>query len=335
VFASTISGLTNRIDAQFFTAYWLPAFVAALGSVGLLTARVGMDQLGAAIFSLDSVQQSLVVLIVLLVTTMLAFVLRAFALPITQLFAGITLPRFAAGRLRQAQIRARNRAAGPVHGGSGQPRSDLESLQRASALSLYYPKQESDVQPTLFGNILAAVADHPRTAYGMDGAWWWPRLEALVPADFKKSLGDAQAPVVALINLSLVFAALALVGGGTLAVGGIDWSTAAEALIGGLLLSRLCYLAAVSQLAQLASLMRVAFDLYRHAILTQLHVTIPSDLEAERGLWKRLTQELFADVAAREASSAHVGAAGEPQTAGAQAQGAHAEVLPQAAGPRD
>jgi hypothetical protein len=194
--------------------------------------------------------------------------------------------------------------------------------------------QESDVQPTLFGNVLAAVADHPRSAYGMDGAWWWPQLEALLPADFKKSLGDAQAPVVALVNLSLVFAALALVGGGTLAVGGIGWPGAAGVLVGGLLLSRLCYLAAVSQLAQLASLMRVAFDLYRHAILTQLHLAIPGDLDAERGLWQRLTQELFVDVAAPGASPGRVTASGEPRTAEVQARATQAEAT-HAAGPRE
>jgi hypothetical protein len=335
VLASTISALTNRIDAQSFTAYWLPAFVAALGGICLLAARVGTDQLGAAISRLDAVQQSLALLVVLLVTTVLAFVLRAVSLPIAELFAGITLPRFAAERLRRAQIRARTRAAGPPQRDSGQPRPAPEAFHRASALSPYYPERESDMHPTLFGNILAAVADHPRSAYGMDGAWWWPRLEALLPADFKKSLGDAQAPVVALVNLSLVFAALALVGGGTLVLGGIGWPSAAAALIGGLLLSRLCYLAAVSQLAQLASLMRVAFDLYRHAILTQLHLAIPSDLDAERGLWQRLTQELFVDVAARGASSARGGAAGEPQTGGTQAQVAQVKALPHLAGPRE
>jgi hypothetical protein len=59
VLASTIIALTNRIDALFFTAYWLPAFVAALGGGGLLAARVGIDQLGASIVSFDSVQPSL------------------------------------------------------------------------------------------------------------------------------------------------------------------------------------------------------------------------------------------------------------------------------------
>ena len=44
--SSTINALTDRIDSRVVTAYWLPAFVAVLGSAGLLFVRIGADHLG-------------------------------------------------------------------------------------------------------------------------------------------------------------------------------------------------------------------------------------------------------------------------------------------------
>ena len=73
---------------------------------------------------------------------------------------------------------------------------------------------------TLFGNVLAAAGDHPRLAYGMVGAVWWPRLLPLLPAEFRTSVGVAQAPMMALVNLSVVFAVLAVGGGTVMMLGG-------------------------------------------------------------------------------------------------------------------
>ena len=91
---------------------------------------------------------------------------------------------------------------------------------------------------------------------------------------------------------------LQTVGSGILALGSTHWSDAVILLVGGLILSRLCYLAAVSQVAQVARLMQVAFDLYRHAILKQMDLTLPSNLKAERGLWNQLTHQVLASEAA-------------------------------------
>jgi hypothetical protein len=318
--SSTISTLTSRIDSQFLTAYWLPAFVAVLGSAALLVARIGIDQLGTSLAALDSVRQTLALLILLLVTTMVACVLRALTLPIAELFAGATLPRVAADRLTQAQLRARSKAVRRLAPPSEHRDSLSASLQRADVLALYYPREETDVQPTLFGNVLAAAGDHPRLVYGMVGAVWWPRLLPLLPAEFRTSVGVAQAPMMALVNLSVVFALLAVGGGIVMVLGDAVWPAAVVVLVGGLVLSRLCYLAAVSQVAQLAGLIRVAFDLYRHAILVQLGQATPSDLSAERTLWIHLTyQMLDGSVPERPVGADHSGAVDGPHASASRA----------------
>ena len=112
--------------------------------------------------------------------------------------------------------------------------------------------------------------------------------------------------MMALVNLSVVFAVLAVGGGAVMVLGDAVWPAAVVVLVGGLVLARLCYLAAVSQVTQLAGLMRVAFDLYRHAILAQLGLATPSDLPAERTLWIDLTyQMLDGSVAERPVGADH------------------------------
>jgi hypothetical protein len=160
-------------------------------------------------------------------------------------------------------------------------------------LDLGFPQDAGDIKPTRFGNVLAAAAEHPRLVYAMDGALWWPRLMPLLPANFVAMLGGVQAPTMAFVNLSVVFFALALSAAAILVLAVAQWVTALVVLVAGLVLARLCYQAAVSQALELGSVIRVAFDLYRFEILTQLHLESPSDLGAERAVWQRLTDQIL------------------------------------------
>ncbi len=276
MFSSMITTVADRFDSQFLAAYWLPAFVATLGGLGIVVARVGPDQAGAWINDRDSAQQTLVVVIGIVVITMFAFVLRALRLPIADLFSGAAFPRVFADRSTQAQQNARHAAF------------DDAARER------FYPRDDANTQPTRFGNVLAAAAEHPRVVYAMDGALWWPRLSPLLPSAFQQLLGAAQAPTMALLNLSAILTALGIVGAVVLAVEGALWPGGVIVLVAGLVLSRLAYLAAVSQASEFARLIRVAFDLYRQEILSQMGLTLPVNLSAERALWRRLTDEIIA-----------------------------------------
>jgi hypothetical protein len=293
VLSSVVSTLSDRVDSKFLTAYWLPAFVAGLGGIGILGALVGLPPLDAWVNDLDAAEQSLGALIVLVLITMLAFILRALALPIAAIFAGSVLPQPIAAWSARGQLRARSKAtqylaASPRLGASGSSATHATEL-----LDLGYPKDAADMKATRFGNVLAAAADHAQLVYGMDGALWWPRLLPLLPATYLQILGGAQAPTMAFLNLSVVFCALALSAATILVLGVAQWVTALAFLAAGLLLAHLCYRAAVSQAVELGSVIRVAFDLYRSAILTQLHLESPSDLTAERALWQQLTEQIL------------------------------------------
>ena len=290
VLGSAIGALSGRMDSKFLTAYWLPAFVFALGSFGILAGLVGLQQIDDWIYGLDSVEQTLGVLILVLLISMVAFVLRALTRPITELFAGIALPRAVATWSTRGQLRVKTRGA-HLLGTSCDPTAEATAAE-AQWLGRRFPVNNADLKPTLFGNVLASAGEHPRLAYAMEGALWWPRLSPLVPGYFQDMLAAAQAPLMALLNLSVVFVALASFAVVVLGLIGAQWVAALGSAIGALLLSRLCYRAAVSQAAEIGSLFRVAFDLYRYDILDQLGLPHPDDLAAERALWRRMTREV-------------------------------------------
>lgn len=289
--SSAIGALSDRMDSKFLTAFWLPAFVFVLGGLCTLGLMVGPGQIDTWISDLDSVEQTLGVLIIVLIISMLAFVLRALTRPITEVYAGIAMPSAVATWSTRGQLRAKRRAeqmlANPQHQGS-------LSLD-ASSVNLVqnrFPLNNTDLQPTLFGNIIASASEHPRAAYSMEGMMWWSRLSPLLPGSFQGTLASAQAPMMALLNLSIVFFALAIA---TFILGAIASQWVIAMVVAGLsfVLSWLGYRAAVSQAAEVSSMLRVAFDLYRYDILDQLGIAHPADLIEERALWLRLTREIL------------------------------------------
>lgn len=70
------------------------------------------------------------------------------------------------------------------------------------------------------------------------------------------------------------------------------WSSVVV-LGGAAFLARVCYLAALRQAAVYADRIRVAFDLYRHDILKQMHIPVPKDVVTERLLWDNLKIWLY------------------------------------------
>lgn len=91
-FASVMGAVTDRFNTQFLIACWLPAFMATPGGLGRLIFRLGLHLPGADLDTLDSVQRALLFVVVALVVTMLAFVLRSLRLPITTSARGRRCP---------------------------------------------------------------------------------------------------------------------------------------------------------------------------------------------------------------------------------------------------
>jgi hypothetical protein len=278
VLFSAIGSLGDRLDSKFITAYFFPAFVAVLGTIWILVVSVGGERFGERMAELDSVEQGIGVAVILLVTMMLAHMLSALARPIATFYAGRAFP----GPVRQWSIRGQLQA---------RLRNRRTSIQ-AGREDRLYPRDPVDTQPTAFGNVLAATADYPRLIYAMDAFHWLPRLLPLLPAEFQALLRSSETPMRGMLNLSLVFSYLSFLAVVVLGLLGSQELTALLALMVGIVLSQLCYRAAVTQATDLTRNIWVAFDLYRFSILEQMREEAPADLETERALWQRLAERL-------------------------------------------
>jgi hypothetical protein len=156
-----------------------------------------------------------------------------------------------------------------------------------------FPLDSDLVKPTQLGNVLVAAEEYPHQLYQLDAVLWWPRLAALLPDTLRTQVGTALTPVLNMLNLSMILTVLALGGGITVLLVHQSWWLSAAVFFGGLLLARVCYLAAVSQAVDYGESVRVAFDLYRHDVLKQLHIPLPDNLFKERLLWDKLNTWLY------------------------------------------
>jgi hypothetical protein len=288
--ASALGALSNRLDSSFLIGFWLPACVAVFGAVGIWTLGFGWDALATSLDGVDTITRVFLILAVLLAITLLACILRALARPLVAAFAGDLLPHGLRSWMCRQQVKKhralqRRVEQGNVDNGDWKP---LRNMARQ------VPHDEEAFQATRIGNLMEVAREHPRFAYAMDGLVWWPRLAPVAPAEFQSSLNGVQSPMMALLNLSVVFAGLALTAilAGLLAH--VPWSWVFGLTVVGLLLANLCYRAAVSQAMELSTLLCVGFDLYRHEVLRRMDIAVPDSLEAERALWQSLTSEVLA-----------------------------------------
>src|SRR5829696_5016324 len=275
---SAIGSIGERLDSKFITAYFFPAFIAVLGTLWVAVTALGGERFAERVAGLDSVEQAIFTGILLLITMMVAYMLRSLGRPIAQLFAGHTFPRVVKDKSVRSQLRARRRA-----------RLSSAMISRDERL---VPVDPTDTAPTALGNVLAAAADYPRHVYGMDAYYWWPRLLPLLPLEFQVLLQSMETPMRSLLNLSLASLYLGCLTAAVLGLADSNLAVAAASLAIGVVIAELLYRAAVEQAAEFVRHIWVGFDLYRFQILEQLREQQPADLEAERALWQRLAQRL-------------------------------------------
>ena len=158
-----------------------------------------------------------------------------------------------------------------------------------------YPVDRDDVLPTRLGNVFRSAETYPSAEgrYGMDAVFFWPRLLPVVPDSMRALLAEARSSINTLIATSflasgfaLAFLCFFLVRPGFPLV----WLMGA---MGGLVISRISYLSAMSAATTYAELVRVSFDLYRHDLLKQLGFARPRSLTDEQLLWRNIAAQLY------------------------------------------
>lgn len=288
-----LTTLGGFFDRRFIIAYWAPMFLfLAILLLGGAAVLVGPGAALAAWAALDPMMQVLVALAALLGITVFAYLFQALTTPLLRFYEGYW-PDWL-GWLRERAQADQKRRWEALKGSSKDPKA-LHQPGVYRQRYFHFPRSHDMIRATRLGNTLTASEEYPYQLYRLDAILWWPRLTPLLPEDFRKQVDQQFTPLLALVNLSFLFALLAFLGAGLLLV--IDLILMPQSpwlfaliFVGGLLLAKLSYEGAVAQAVNYGATIRVAFDLYRHEILKQMHIPVPDSLRQERMLWDALNQ---------------------------------------------
>ena len=306
-------------------AYWGPALFGLILAAGLVVLLFGPSVV-VTIFAwwakLDGTEQALLVLGILLSITLLAYLLQTLTVPLVRLYEGYwpegwlkslaiifqrkTRNRFA--RLKQLkkledqmnelvalqQVPAERQQELTDQMNLLLSKKTLEQKRAYDACYFNFPRNIDELlKPTRLGNVLVSAEEYSYQRYCLDAVIWWPRLASLLPETFRTQVDTALTPMIAVLNLSTIVSVVALVGAVSALPIGRPWWLFLTILIAGLLLARVCYLASISQAVSYGQFLRVGFDLYRHEILKQIHISVPDNLVEERLLWDALNSVFY------------------------------------------
>lgn len=280
-----LSGFLDKIgglfDSRFIIAYWAPLFVAM--GLGVITVMLytGWEAFLGWWLSTSLTEQAILGSVALFLVTILSYLLQALTLPLIRFYEGYTYPRWLANWSRLEQRRRWN-----VLQSSSDPNPFYAIRYH------YFPRNIDLTRPTRLGNILTAEEEYSYQMYRLDAVLWWPRLALFLPETFRMQLDSAFTPLIALLNLSFLLVLLAL-GSCLLLLTQAPWWLFLSSFSLSLLMSRIAYFAATSQAIGYGNLIRVAFDLYRHDILKQMHIPVPDNLVEERLLWDALNNWIY------------------------------------------
>jgi hypothetical protein len=162
-----------------------------------------------------------------------------------------------------------------------------------------FPTRPELVLPTQLGNVLRKAETYPQREYGMAAVTLWPRLIAVLKADYATALDNAKTSLDFMINssfLSGLSALLMLLLGlwypVPLAATTLWWPWVLP-LVAFAVAAFCLYRAAVGRAAAWGSLIEGAFDLYRDDLLKELgYGDKPVSRQAERVLWDRISRQI-------------------------------------------
>lgn len=279
--------VTGLFDSRFVLALLLPVFAFAAGTAALAVTMTGWHEAFAWWTGLDAARQVALGVAAAAAVIVLAVIIGTQVVAMTRVLEGywrrgwVSATLGELGRWRENKRRASLAAAADT--------SDLAALHNYLA----FPP-DGETLPTRLGNALRAAESYPgdQQRWGLDAAFWWPRLYLIMPDSARNQVDNARASLDQLVVLTMLSAAFGVVAL-AMSCAGLNLAVGLGCAGGALLLSRCSYLAAVTAAGVFGELVRSSCDLFRGDLLGKLGWPMPSTLAAERQLWTALSQQLY------------------------------------------
>jgi hypothetical protein len=161
----------------------------------------------------------------------------------------------------------------------------LENLAR-------FPKDDSQIVPTRFGNAIRSFETYGKTRFNLDSQTLWHELLAVAPKYIQSEIESARSSVdffVALLYLSFIF------GVGSLVLGAIEHFKVKLILLGtlALLLATLCHWLAIRAVDAWSYPVHALVNLGRAKLADGLGLDLPASLEEEKTMWGLVTKYAY------------------------------------------
>ncbi|MPZ82153.1 MAG: hypothetical protein GEV28_17850 [Actinophytocola sp.] len=160
--------VSGRTDQRFLGTLLFPSFILLTGIGSLVVTQIGWAHTLTWWSALDGSRRVLLVAAAVTATFLIVLLLAVRLRTLVRFFEGQwPEPLATLGRKRQERRRART--------------TDFEKR--------YYLFPTESLMPTRLGNVLRAAEDYPHSndRYGMDSAFFWPRLYSVLPDSFRAS----------------------------------------------------------------------------------------------------------------------------------------------------
>jgi hypothetical protein len=170
----------------------------------------------------------------------------------------------------------------------------VDTRAREHHRSRRYPPAGAEL-PTKLGNAIRAFEYHAQI-YAIDPITMWYRLAAVIPDSFQQKLEGAETAFCFVLNLSLVFQALAVEALAIAVVNPVARAGFLALAVAEAVVAVVLYRAACTAAQDWGEYVRSAFDLYRLDLLNQFGVSLPPrplTIEEERAVWKSVQSLTF------------------------------------------
>jgi hypothetical protein len=287
------SELPKLLDRDFAVGFFVPAAVLA-AAVWVVLAAFGIVAKPADLDALSST------VIAIVVVWLLSILLMALNYPILRFLEGYPKWHPLKWRERIEKARFRRKIApvlerqNEIEMARAQGQEPAVPQQHADALLHAverYPYLEELVLPTAFGNAFRSVEAYSNLIYSMDAIPIWPRLQAVLPEEYKKLLAEAQSLLNFCVNL--IVAGLATT---TLYVALSVWTRHLPSfwiLLVTIVGSFAMYVLAKDAVLEYGDYVKGAFDLYRSELADKLGLKLPLSIDTERKMWDSVSRMII------------------------------------------
>jgi hypothetical protein len=151
-----------------------------------------------------------------------------------------------------------------------------------------YPNALAHILPTKFGNAIRSFEVYSRIIYGLEAIDGWPRLLAVIPADYRQAIDDAKAQVDFWVNIwlgSLLVAVLYGALSGTKGTVPMLWIPVVA-----LVIAFGAARGARALVGEWGALVMSAFDLFRGDLCKKMGLKMPPTIGEEREMWTLMSQ---------------------------------------------